>query len=85
MTKKDKKEIIDLFNQGIAELILPVLETLATKEDIKLIKEEMATKDDVNDIQSQLDSIERKVEAQQERSDRHGQDIEKIKKHLSFA
>jgi hypothetical protein len=85
MTKKDKKEIVDLFNQGVAELILPVLETLATKEDVKLIREEMATKDDIKDIQVQLDSIERKAEAQQDRLDRHGQDIEKIKQHFSFA
>ncbi|MDP3918180.1 MAG: hypothetical protein Q8Q30_03340 [Candidatus Woesebacteria bacterium] len=94
MTKKDKqslagiaskKEIIDLFNQGIEEVILPALENLASKDDVKTIRDEMATKDDIQDLQTQLDSIERKVEANQLRSDQHGQDIEKVKKHFAFA
>ncbi len=45
----------------------------------------MATKDDIQDLQTQLDSIERKVEANQLRSDDQEKDIEKIKKHFSFA
>lgn len=76
MTKKDKMEIVDLFNQGITELILPVLDEMNTK---------MATKEDVQDLQTQLDSIERKVEANQLRSDEHGQIIDKVKKQFSFA
>ncbi len=85
MTQKDKKEIIDLFNQVIEEVILPALENLATKEDIKSIRDEITTKDDVQDLQTQLDSIERKVEANQLRSDDQGKDIDKIKKQFSFA
>ncbi|MCR4334120.1 MAG: hypothetical protein NUV47_00070, partial [Patescibacteria group bacterium] len=65
MTKSDKKEIINLFNQGITELILPVLDEMnnkmATKDDLHDLKIEL--KDDIQDIQTQLDSIERKVEA----------------------
>ncbi|MFA6073884.1 MAG: hypothetical protein WC758_07255 [Candidatus Woesearchaeota archaeon] len=83
MTKKDKKEIIDLFNQGIEEVILPALDKLASKADLNNL--EITLKDDIQDIQTQLDSIERKVEANQLRSDQHGQDIEKIKKHFAFA
>ncbi|KKP40665.1 hypothetical protein A2130_03760 [Candidatus Woesebacteria bacterium GWC2_33_12] len=89
MTKKDKREIVDIFNQVITELILPVLDQMnnkmATKDDIKSIREEMATKDDINDIQSQLDSIERKIEAQQIRSDSHGKIIDQIRQSPAFA
>lgn len=83
MTKKDKKEIIDLFNQGIEEIILPVLDKLASKEDLKNL--EVALKDDIQDIQTQLDSIERKVEANLLRSDDQEKDIDKIKKNFAFA
>ncbi len=83
MTDQDKKEIIDLFNQGIEEVILPAIEKLASKDDLK--KLESSIKEDIQDIQTQLDSIERKVDANQLRSDKHGQDIEKLKKNLSFA
>lgn len=83
MTQKDKKEIIDLFNQGIEEVILPALDKLASKEDLKNL--ETVLKDDIQDIQTQLDSIERKVEANQLRSDDQGKDIDKIKKQFSFA
>ena len=83
MTQKDKKEIIDLFNQGIEEVILPAIEKLASKEDLKNL--EITLKDDIQDLQTQLDSIERKVEANQLRSDDQGKDIDKIKKQFSFA
>lgn len=76
MTKKDKQEMVDLFNQGITEIILPVLDEMNSK---------MATKEDIQDLQTQLDSIERKVEANQLRSDEQGKDIDKIKKNFSFA
>lgn len=76
MTKKDKEEIINLFNEGITQLILPVLDEMNNK---------MATKDDIQDLQTQLDSIERKVEANQSRSDDQGKDIDKIKRQFSFA
>ncbi|AKM83675.1 hypothetical protein A2422_02255 [Candidatus Woesebacteria bacterium RIFOXYC1_FULL_31_51] len=89
MTKKDKNEVVELFNQGMSEIILPVLDEMnkkmATKEDIKSIRSEMATKEDIKDVGAQLDSIERKVEAQQLRSDRHGKDIETLKKACAFA
>lgn len=83
MTQKDKKEIIDLFNQGIEEVILPAIEKLASKEDLKNL--EITLKDDIQDLQTQLDSIERKVEANQLRSDDQEKDIDKIKKQFSFA
>ncbi|MDO8341436.1 MAG: hypothetical protein Q7T59_05695 [Candidatus Woesebacteria bacterium] len=76
MTKKDKKEVVELFNQGMSEIILPVLDEMNKK---------MATKEDIKDVEAQLDSIERKVEAQQLRSDRHGKDIETLKKACAFA
>ena len=86
MTKKDKKEIVDLFNKGITELILPVLDEIntkmATKGDLADLKSDL--KDDIQDIQTQLDSIERKVEANQLRSDEHGQIIDKVKKQFSI-
>jgi len=87
MTKGDKKEIINLFNQGITELILPVLDEMnskmATKDDLHGLKIEL--KDDIQDVQTQLDSIERKVEANLLRADDQGKDIEKLKKHFAFA
>jgi hypothetical protein len=87
MTKKDKQEIIGLFNQGITELILPILDEMnskvTTKDDLLNLKNEL--KDDIQDVQTQLDSIERKVEANQLRSDDQERDIEKIKRQLSFA
>ncbi|KKP48355.1 MAG: hypothetical protein UR39_C0001G0150 [Candidatus Woesebacteria bacterium GW2011_GWA1_33_30] len=62
MTKKDKKEIVDLFNQGITELVLPVLddmnEKMATKDDIQELRLEIGeVKENVGDIQKQLDTI----------------------------
>lgn len=89
MTKKDKQEVVELVNQGMTEIILPVLDEMnkkmATKDDIEQIRSEMASKDDVKDIQAQLDSIERKSEAQQSRLDRQGKDIESLKKISAFA
>lgn len=83
MTDKDKKEIINLFNQGIEEVILPAIEKLASKEDLKQL--ETVLREDIKDVQSEVESLGRKVEANQLRSDDQEKDIEKIKKHFSFA
>ena len=90
MTSKDKKEIVDLFNQGITELVLPQLETIlgrmtTIEGDISTMNNSMATKEDIKDIHTQLDTIERKVEAQQLRSDEHGKVFDKIKASRMFA
>lgn len=67
MNKKDKVEILELFGDAFREVVLPVLED---------INEKMATKEDI-------DRLERKYDAQQERLDRHGKIIEKHEKEIT--
>ncbi len=81
MTDKDKKEIINLFNQGIEEVILPAIEKLASKEDLKQL--ETVLREDIKDVQSEVESLSRKVEANQLRSDDQEKDIIRIKKQFS--
>ena len=68
MKEQDKKEIRQIFNEGLEQLVLPILDdiykNMATKKDIKDIRDEMATKKDIEDISTDVDSINRKLDAE---------------------
>lgn len=53
-----EQDMIRIFNQGVEEVVLPMVEDLATKDDIK----NLATKDDVGKIRDRLDQIDRKLD-----------------------
>ena len=69
MTKKDKQELYETFAEAFHDVVLPLLENMATKEDLKreigVVRNEMATKDvlkreigfvrnDINDLRAEI-------------------------------
>ena len=66
---KKQEEQYKLFAKAFHEVVPPLLKNMATKDDIKTIREEMVTKDDLNKavykIESRIDKID-------DRMDRHG-------------
>lgn len=68
MNKKDKEEIQTLFNETLNENIVPVLEKL-DKRTAKMEK-------DIQGLQVDVDSLNRKFDAQQVRLDRHDKRIQ---------
>ena len=75
MKEQDKKEIRQIFNEGFTQLVLPILDdiykNMATKKDVADIRKEMATKKDLEDlkedvviIRDDVNSINRKLDAE---------------------
>lgn len=58
MNKQQKDETLEVFVEAFHEVIVPVLEGLATKEDL----EGLATKKALSEVKEQLDSLDDKVE-----------------------
>lgn len=83
ITETDKKDIRLIFNEGIQQLVLPILddiyEKMATKEDLK----KMATKDDINDLANHIDNIDRKLDAEIWWRDRAEKRIKKVEAKLA--
>lgn len=67
LTKQDKEEITNIIVETIKEVVLPVFETVATKEDLKKLatKEDLkglSTQEDLDSVNARLDSIDRKLD-----------------------
>ena len=77
MNKKQKGEMLEVFADGFHEVVAPILENI--QERIITIESKMATKDDAKELSAQIDSLDRKFEAQQDRLDRQGKDIDTLK------
>jgi len=82
MTKQDEKKfkkiMITVFNQGVEEIILPVMEDFVTKKDIEKLATKKQLEKGLGEVNMHLDSLDRKFEAQQNRLDRHSVDIRKL-------
>jgi chromosome segregation ATPase len=77
MNKKDKEEFTKMIGDGFHEVMIPALEDME-----KRLKQELASKKDLEKVHRELsmdiDSLNRKFDAQQERLDRHDNRIEKL-------
>jgi hypothetical protein len=88
MKLEDKKEMIELFNEGFTNIVLPHIEKIyqiLDKHNEKFEKIDV----DINEIKvvleehgDQLDSIDRKVEPQFRRTDEHDVVLEKHEKRI---
>ena len=57
MTADDKKEFKQLMMDTLADFWESVFPTLATKQDIKEIRQEMATKQDIQEVRQELQQV----------------------------
>jgi len=71
MKEQDKKEIRQIFNEGLEQLVLPILDdiykNMATKKDLENMvtkKDFEELKDDVGIIRTDVDSINRKLDSE---------------------
>ena len=66
MNAQDKKEIRQIFNEGLEQLVLPILddiyEKMATKEDLEATKKEL--KEDIAAVGADVDSVKRTLNAE---------------------
>ena len=69
MDKKDKGEILEMFSEAFHEVVPPLL------EDVMKPMEER--------LSSDIGRVERKLDAQQDRLDRHGKQIENHEKRIT--
>ena len=88
MNKKQKDEQLKLFAEAFHEVVLPLLENMATKDDIRAIRENMATKDDIRAVREEMatkddiDRIELKLVNIDDRLDRHGKSLDNYEKRI---
>jgi len=71
MNKKDKDEFSMIVTDALNDVMIPALESLETR-----LTDKLASKEDVEDITMKVDSLDRKFDAQQNRLDRQGKQIE---------
>ncbi len=71
MNKKDKDEFTMLVTDALNDVMIPALESLETR-----LTDKLASKEDAEDIKMKVDSLDRKFDAQQNRLDRQGKQIE---------
>jgi archaellum component FlaC len=88
MTAISEEKLGKYFAKSFKEVVLPVLEGMDKK--ITGIESNMATKKDLErvterleSVESGVDSLSRKFDAQQDRLDRHGKSIEKLEGKVS--
>ena len=80
MNKKDRNEMVGLITDALNDVVIPALEDMETR-----LRNDLASKEDVKEIRKDIDTLDRKFDAQQNRLDRHGKDIETIKSQLSLS
>ena len=86
LTKTDKKEIKEIFNEGLTEVVIPVLDKIINKLDEHTAILEQHSKDisilkgDVTDVQLTVNRIETWQKTEVERVDDHEVRIEKLEK-----
>jgi len=100
MKDLSENKIRQIFNEGLEQLVLPILDdiykNMATKEDIKKIREEMATKEDlevvkkelkedISFVQTDVDSIKRTLNAEVSWRDDASKRLKKIEVNIGLA
>lgn len=87
MDKKSKEEFIGLVSEALNDVMIPALESMEDR-----LKDELASKKDLEEVQkrlggveSTLDSLDRKFDAQQVRLDRHDKRIVRLEEKAGFA
>lgn len=76
MDDKTKQEVKDMMGDVINEVVVPALETLATKEDVRQLIERMDKMD------ARSDRIERKLDIFSAQVSQHDVEINNIEKQL---
>jgi len=71
MNKKDKNEFTMIVTDALNDVMIPALESLETR-----LTDKLASKEDMEYIKMKVDSLDRKFDAQQNRLDRHGKQLE---------
>ena len=71
MNKKDRNEFTMIVTDALNDVMIPALESLETR-----LTDKLASKEDVEDVKMKVDSLDRKFDAQQDRLDRHGKQVE---------
>lgn len=71
MTKNQKEEMLGVFAEGFHDIVVPELEKINGR--LNTIEE------DLKGVKMTTESLDKKFEAQQNRLDRHGKDIEALK------
>lgn len=73
MNKKDKDEFTNLISDALNDVVVPAFDAMETR-----LKEELASKEDLrkvekrlSGVESTLDSLDRKFDAQQDRLDKY--------------
>jgi len=77
MNKSDKGEFTKLIAEGFQEVMIPALDNME-----KRLKEELASKEDVEDLKREMDTLNRKFDAAQDRTDRHGKLLENHERRI---
>ena len=72
--------MVGLITDALNDVVIPALEDMETR-----LRNDLASKEDVKEIRKDIDTLDRKFDAQQNRLDRHGKDIETIKSQLSLS
>lgn len=92
MKEQDKREIRQIFNEGLEQLVLPILDDIynkmATKEDLKNMttkKDLKDLKEDVKVIGNDVDSIKRTLNAEISWRDDASKRLKKVEVKLGFA
>jgi len=62
MKEQDKKEIRQIFNEGFQQLVLPQFDTIY--KNLADIRKNMATKKDLEDLRTDFDSMNRKLDTE---------------------
>ena len=79
--KKKKDKQYKFFADAFHEVVVPLLENMATKDDVK----DMANKDDIDKINSRLVKIDDKLERYGNRPDGHEKRITKLENKVAIA
>lgn len=83
MTVQDKREIRHIFNEGIEQLILPILDdiykNMATKKDLESLREDVAI------VHDDVDSIKKTLGAEVQWRDDASKRLKKVEVKLGFA
>ena len=77
MNKKDRNEFTMIVTDALNDVMIPALESLETR-----LTDKLASKEDVEDVKMKVDSLDRKFDAQQNRSDRQGKQMEDYEERI---
>lgn len=77
MNKKQKEEWFKLFAEAFHEVVIPILETLATKDDLNEVKERLGG------VENRLEKVEYRLDKIDDRLDRHGKILDKHENRIS--